>query len=257
MLRDFEFVWVIEGDEVEYRRGGETVPAPPGSIVLCRPEATDFFRWGLQGRTRHGYFHFGVLSLPEGWPPLESWPLVRRPAEGDVLRPLFRHLLAWSGRGDPRLRELTMSHMLTAFVTGEISSTGVPQETLPEPVQRARDHISGRLEVDPTTEIGLQDLAEAAWVSPEHLCRLFRAATGRSPMETVRLARLDRAAALLARSNFTIAEISAMCGFSSPFHFSRRFKEAFGRPPRELREHVRSGGAVPQPKLPPRIPDVP
>jgi AraC family transcriptional regulator len=256
LLRDFEFVWVIEGD-VEYRRDGESFPAPPGSIVLCRPEATDFFRWGVRGRTRHGYFHFDVLSLPEGWPPLESWPLVRRPVDGDVLRPLFRHLLAWAGRGDSYLCELTMAHMLTAFVNGEVSSSGVPREALPEPVERAQGHVFERLEGDPTSEIGLPELARVACVSPEHLCRLFRASTGRSPMETVRLARLDRAAALLARSNYPVAEVSAMCGFPSPFHFSRRFKEAFGRSPREMRDHIHSGGSIPPPNLPPRVPAVP
>ncbi len=248
VMRDFEFVWVIEGD-VEYRRDTTTVPAPPGSVLLCRPGGTDFFRWDPDRRTRHGYFHFRIASLPPGWPPREHWPSVRPPVEGDVLRPLFRQLLTWADRGDPLLIQTTMAHMLASFVTGEIAGGDPPLERLPEAVERAWKHIHDRLEEDPSASIGLAELAGAACVSPEHLCRLFRRTIARSPVETVRLARLDRAAVLLARSNYSVAEIAAVCGFSSPFHFSRRFKEAFGRSPRELRKSLAAGATPPTPRL--------
>ncbi|MGH3146065.1 MAG: helix-turn-helix domain-containing protein [Rubrobacter sp.] len=247
-MRDFEFVWVIEGD-TEYGRDGVTVPAPPGSVLLCRPGGTDFFRWDPDRRTRHGYFHFGIQALPSGWPPPESWPLVRPPVEGDVLRPLFRHLLTWADRGDPLLIHTTMAHMLTSFVTGEIAGRDVPRETMPEAVERAWKHIHDRMEEDPSASITLGDLADAACVSPEHLCRLFKRSTARSPVETVRLARLDRAAVLLARSNYSVAEIAGVCGFSSPFHFSRRFKDAFGESPRNLRQSLARGATPPTPRL--------
>lgn len=174
---------------------------------------------------------------------------MRSPVEGDVLRPLFRHLLTWAGRGDPLLIRTTMAHMLTSFVTGEIAGRDVPQEMLPEAVERAWTYIHDRLEEDPSASIGLVDLARAACVSPEHLCRLFKRSTARSPVETVRLARLDRAAVLLARSNYSVAEISTVCGFSNPFHFSRRFKEAFGQSPRNLRKSLADGATPPTPRL--------
>lgn len=255
VTRDFEFVWVIEGD-VEYRRDGMTVPAWPGSVILCRPGGTDSFRWDQNRRTRHGFFHFEVLSLPGTWPPPEEWPLVRPPVEGDVLRPLFRHLLTWSGRGDPLLLRATMAHMLASFVTGEIAGKDVPRETLPDAVERAWAHLHQRLEEDPAANISLPELAWAARVSPEHLCRLFKTSTGRSPIETVRLARLDRAAVLLARTNFSVAEVGAACGFPNPFHFSRRFKEAYGQSPRDLRKSIQSGATPPTPRLSKSIPEI-
>jgi AraC-like DNA-binding protein len=248
ITRDFEFVWVIEGN-VEYRLEETTLPVSPGSVLLCRPGKTDFFRWDENRRTRHGYFHFKVLSIPGDWPPMEDWPLIQPPVEGDILRPLFRHLLTWADRGDPTLLRVTMAHMLASFVTGEIAGRDVPQETHPEAVERAWTYLHHRMEEDPSASISLADLAGAACVSPEHLCRLFKRSTGRSPVETVRLARLDRAAVLLARSNYTVAEISTVCGFSSPFHFSRRFKEAFGRSPRDLRKSLATGATPPTPRL--------
>jgi AraC-like DNA-binding protein len=247
-LREYEFVWIIEG-EVEYRWGRATVAAPPGAIVLCRAGETDFFRFDPRGRTRHGYFHFSILALPAGWPDPAGWPLVRRASDDDLLRPLFRHLLTWAGKGSALQCELTIAHLLTAFISGETAIGDVPREPLPAAVERALGHIHERLEREPDAGLCLADLARAAGVNREHLCRLFTAATGRSPMETVRLARLDRAAMLLARSNYSIGEIAALHGFASPFHFSRRFKEAYGCAPRELRRRLAAGETPPTPRL--------
>lgn len=255
MTRDYEFVWVIEGD-VEYSRDGTTIPAGPGSVILCRPGGTDSFRWDPCNRTRHGFFHFEVFSLPDAWPPPGEWPLLRHPVEGDVLRPLFRHLLTWAGRGDPLLLRATMAHMLASFVSGEIAGNDLPHNALPDAVERAHAYLQERLEEDPSSPITLPDLARAALVSPEHLCRLFRSSTGLSPIETVRLARLDRAAILLARTNFSVAEVGAACGFPNPFHFSRRFKEAYGQSPRDLRKSIQGGATPPTPRLSKSVPEI-
>jgi len=225
------------------------VPCPAGSIVLCRARVMDAFRWDPKKRTRHGYFHFNVLKIPSNWPAQAQWPLVRNPSEGDVLRPLFRHVMAWSGSGNPLLCKLNIAHMLTAFVCGEIGSPDVPQDPLPEPVERALKHIYQQLEDAPLAEITLSELAREAHVTAAHLCRLFKAARLHSPVETVQLARLDRAALFLARSNYSIGEIARMCGYGSQFHFSRRFKKAFKKSPSALRTEIQNGGAPPITRL--------
>jgi len=97
--------------------------------------------------------------------------------------------------------------------------------------------------------MSLAELAGVACVTPEHLCRLFKSALCHSPVETVRLARLDHAAMLLVRSNYAIGEIAALCGFANPFHFSRAFKAAFGEAPTELRRRTFGGEIVPWPRL--------
>jgi AraC family transcriptional regulator len=248
LMRDWEWVWLIEG-AARYRHGEQIVQAPPGSIVLCRPGATDFFWWDTTQHTRHAYFHFEIEQIPHDWPPIETWPLVREAAEGDIMRPLFRHFLTWHGRGDQMLIQLTMQHMLTAWVQGQTATRDVPTQALPEAVERAYQYLQRRLEAEPTTSISLGDLAREACVSREHLCRVFKETTGRSPAETVRMARLDRAAILLARSNYSVNEIARLCGFASPFHFSRQFKAAFHLSPTALRDAVQDGATPPVPLL--------
>jgi AraC-like DNA-binding protein len=251
VIRDYEFVWVTEG-RAEYRWGEQARAVTPDDIVLCRPGAEDFFRWDPDRRTRHVYFHFNVESRPASWPAEETWPLVRPLPAGDVLRPLFRHLLTWRDApdGDPALRDLTVAHMLTAYVRGQLAANEVARpHALPDPVERALAYLHEHIETDATAAVTLDDLADAAACSREHLCRVFKAATGRSPAETVRLARLDRAAVLLARSNYSVGQIAALCGFASPFHFTRRFRQAFGRSPRAVRSDVAAGAVPPLPRL--------
>ena len=247
-LKNWEFVWLIEGD-AQYRRGDVTSEAPEGAVVLCRPGATDFFRWDPRRRTRHAYFHFDVVGeFPPGWPAPERWPAVRLPAgEGDVLTPLFRHLVAnpAATAADPTLTRLLALSLLAAFATGHTTSGTVERERLPEPVERAMARIAARLDEAPASPLPLAELAEVACVTPEYLCRLFRSATGHTPAETVRLARLDRAAQLLARTNYSVAEVAALCGFESPFHFSRLFRKVMGCSPRAYREAVASGERYP------------
>ncbi len=247
-MRDWEFVWLMQGD-AEYQWGDTNVAAPEGSLVLCRPGATDAFQWDPRRRTRHAFVHFGVERVPDGWPEWCDWPLVREGQEDDILRPLFRHLLTWTEGGDAEQCRLTLMTMLTAFRTGQRATGNPAREVWPPAVEAACAFITARLDDDPAAPLPLPALAAHACVTPEHLCRLFKAALGRSPAETVRLARLDRAATLLARSNYSVGEIAALCGFASPFHFSRRFKDAYGQSPSDLRRRVGAGATPPLSRL--------
>lgn len=253
-MDDWEWVWIING-HARYRRDDGSghdyrwFDAPPGSLLLCAPGATDFFEWDTARRTRHAFCHFSIQNLPANWPAPDDWPVVRWLPDDDILRPLLRHLLNWAGRGDSEITRLTLAQMLTCWVREEIDAAPLPRDDWPEAVALARKYLQERLDADSAAAIALDELARAAFVSPEHLCRLFHSATGRSPIQTVRLARLDRALILLSRSNYSVAQIAHLNGFASPFHFSRRFKDAFGCSPQQLRTQLQNGATPPTPRL--------
>jgi AraC-like DNA-binding protein len=233
-MRDWEFVWLMQGD-AQYCWGERAAAAPEGSVVLCRPGATDTFRWDPQRQTRHAFVHFQVGPLSQGWPVWGDWPLVREGAEDDILRPLFRHLLTWADCGDPEQCRLILMTMLTAFRTGQQAIGSPARAVLPAAVEAVCAFIAARLDEDPAATLPLPLLADHACVTPEYLCRLFKAALGHGPAEAVRRMRLERAAVLLARSNYTVAEAAALYGYASPFHFSRAFKQVRGHSPSEIR----------------------
>ncbi|HEX8833018.1 MAG TPA: AraC family transcriptional regulator [Abditibacteriaceae bacterium] len=247
-LLDYEFVWITEGN-AEYEHDGETTAAPAGSVILCRKDTVDGFRWDPVRRTRHAFFHFQIHSLPAAWPEPASWPVVRLPHDGDILRPMFEHLLHHGQVGSEFHQRLSIAHLLSAYITTKPDTAAHSNDAWPEAVARAWNYFHHQLEENPAAPIDLAALSKVACVTPEHLCRLFQSTVGFSPLESVRLARLDHAVRLLSRTNYSIAEVARICGFGSPFHFSRSFSAAFGCPPRELRARIRQGEMPPAPRI--------
>jgi AraC family transcriptional regulator len=81
-------------------------------------------------------------------------------------------------------------------------------------------------------ELGLEELAREACLSPFHFARSFKAATGLPPHRYLLHRRHAHAKALLARRTLSLAEVALACGFSSQAHFSTSFKQATGVSPR-------------------------
>ena len=77
----------------------------------------------------------------------------------------------------------------------------------------------------------MADLARLVGLSAGHLHRAFRETTGQTPLEFINRRRVERAAAILATEEPTIAEVALRVGFLSPSHFSRTFRRVTGRNP--------------------------
>ena len=242
-MTDFEFVWMTDGEAV-YVEDGQRHAVPEGAVVLCRRGRRDGFDWDTRRPSRHAFCHFDVTGHEDV---AMQGPTVLRPEAGDLLRTSFRHLLTWSSGGDPRLRKSLLRSMLWAFLLEQTDAFAMPADDLPDAVRAVGEALPGLL--DGGGDVTLATLADVACVTPEHLCRVFKKATGRTPLETVRLARLDRAADLLKRSNLAVNQVAAAAGFKSPYHFSRRFSEGYGLSPSAYRKRVRAGEVPPLPLL--------
>jgi AraC-like DNA-binding protein len=81
-------------------------------------------------------------------------------------------------------------------------------------------------------------IADRLGVTPQHLGRLFRGATGRSPKEYVLEARTQAARAYLTESSLPVKRIAAELGFHDEFHFSRQFRSRTGVTPSAWRAHA-------------------
>jgi AraC-like DNA-binding protein len=96
---------------------------------------------------------------------------------------------------------------------------------------RARDLADSRyaepLEVD--------DLARAAGLSKAHFSREFRRTFGESPYVYLMTRRLERAAALLRNTDYSVAEICLEVGLQGVGSFTTSFKRMFGMTPTAYR----------------------
>ena len=79
------------------------------------------------------------------------------------------------------------------------------------------------------------DLADAAGCTPGQLTRRLRRVFGLSPTQFLLRARVDRATALLARTQRPIAEIAVACGFYDQAAFTRQFARMTGETPAQYR----------------------
>lgn len=82
--------------------------------------------------------------------------------------------------------------------------------------------------------LNVEDLGKEMGLSRVQLYRKLKSLTNYSPNELLRIARLKKAASLLASSGMTVAEIGYEVGFSSPSYFAKCYKEQFGESPTEL-----------------------
>jgi len=79
-----------------------------------------------------------------------------------------------------------------------------------------------------------EEFARAMNVSSSLLYKKIKALTNLSPSDFVKTIRLNHAMELLQSSNYSVTEISELCGFSSVGYFSTVFKKHFGKSPTEV-----------------------
>ena len=84
------------------------------------------------------------------------------------------------------------------------------------------------------SELNVEDLGKEMGLSRVQLYRKIKSLTNYAPNELLRMARLKKAASLLASSDMTIAEVGYEVGFTSPSYFAKCYKEQFGESPTEF-----------------------
>lgn len=98
-------------------------------------------------------------------------------------------------------------------------------------LRRARDLID-RAYAEP---LDVPALARAAFMSPSHFARQFRAAFGETPYQYLMTRRIERAQALLRRGDLSVTEVCVAVGCTSLGSFSSRFTELVGESPSAYR----------------------
>jgi AraC-like DNA-binding protein len=96
---------------------------------------------------------------------------------------------------------------------------------------RAKDLADARY----SERLDVEDMAGAAGLSKAHFSREFRRAFGESPHHYLLTRRLERAAALLRMTDWSVAEVCVEVGLQSIGSFTTSFKRAYGQTPTEYR----------------------
>jgi transcriptional regulator GlxA family with amidase domain len=87
----------------------------------------------------------------------------------------------------------------------------------------------------------VEELAEAAHLSPRQFSRAFRSETGQSPAKAVEHLRLEAARVMVEQSRHTMDEVASETGFADIERMRRAFLRAYGQPPQAMRRIARLG----------------
>lgn len=87
-------------------------------------------------------------------------------------------------------------------------------------------------------ELTLTKIARSAAVSENECLRCFRNMIGSTPIQYVKQVRIQRAAELLASTDWKISDIGAACGFQEMSYFAKSFRELKGCTPGEFRKNT-------------------
>jgi signal transduction histidine kinase/ligand-binding sensor domain-containing protein/DNA-binding response OmpR family regulator len=93
------------------------------------------------------------------------------------------------------------------------------------------------------SQLSVESLSKEMGMSRSSLYNKLLELTGQTPVEYIRSYRLDKAAALMEKSDMTIAEIAYQVGFSTPNYFAKSFRNKFNMLPSEFVAQKRKGNA--------------
>ena len=88
----------------------------------------------------------------------------------------------------------------------------------------------------PNTEFDKEEFASAMNVSSSLLYKKIKSLTDQSPGDFIKTIRLNHAVELLKSKNYTVTEVSELCGFASLTYFGIVFRKQFGKSPSEILE---------------------
>lgn len=96
------------------------------------------------------------------------------------------------------------------------------------------------IEVNGDRQLSLNEIAQSINVSPWHLCRLFKMATGTSVNQYLLGLRMQKAKELLETTCLRVKEIMNQVGIRDESHFARTFKKLYRVSPSQYRAMYRA-----------------
>jgi AraC-like DNA-binding protein len=94
-------------------------------------------------------------------------------------------------------------------------------------VKKAVEYLQAHYDAN----ITLDGLAGEMNYSPYHFLRIFKAATGSTPFEYLLNIKIEKAKELLRYTDFSVEQISGLCGFNSGSYFTQAFRRKVGATP--------------------------
>lgn len=229
---------ILAGAEAFYYRGVQRHLAPAGSVVVVEPDEIHTGQAATAAGWRYRMFYPEVDLLQEIATELSGKPggtphFPEAVIHDEQVSNLLVQLHLTLDRSDDRLARSSLARRaFGALLMHHSRRPSAPQRIGAERavVRQARGYLMENL----AENLSLEELARRVGMSPYHLLRVFRAATGQTPCAYRNQQRLIQAKTLL-RKGLPIAQVALATGFNDQSHFTNRFRRMVGVPPGEYR----------------------
>ena len=152
-------------------------------------------------------------------------------ADDYITKPFDMSLLLQRIQTLVRNREVVRNRVLRMFRQPDDEKQLLMNEQNDQFLKKAIEVV--RTNID-NSDFGKDEFAAAMFASSSLLYKKIKALTGQSPIEFIKVIRLDYSMELLRSRKYSVTEVSEMCGFSSVGYFSTVFKKHFQRTPTEI-----------------------
>lgn len=228
----FLFEYILSGEEIvespDYliRAGiGDLVMVHPAEECVIYREVGEVSAISLQVSGFVLEAVSDVLSLPRTVKSSADVLNKLLPAES-----LFQRYTAGDGDAGRQLLELAFSLML------DISSNNEADLFSGKP---SAEKIKTYLDICLCGDVDLDAVGKKFGISGMHVIRLFRTEYDITPMQYLKLRRLEKSGEMLLETDISIKDIASMLQFSSTQHFTNLFREHFGVSPGRYRDKNR------------------
>ena len=231
-------LFVISQGSARVRIDGERLALESGAFLFMPPLVVHGFEF-----TRGAEGH--VISMPnivrQAMRPTSdalarrlAHPFIGRTSD-DLVAAIDALRTAFKSAGAFRTERLVSLANAILAIIGEIrAEQRVDPEDAP-PSDRRMARFQELIAAKATEGWRPGDYAQAMNITPGHLNRICRTATGRSASHHIECAVMTEARRMLAFTQMPIAEIAYRLQFHDPAHFSRRFRNQCGEPPSAYR----------------------
>lgn len=152
-------------------------------------------------------------------------------ADDYITKPFDMNLLNQRIRTIVRNREVIRNRVLRMFRQPDDEKQLLMNEQNDQFLKKAIEVVRANID---NSDFGKDEFAAAMFASSSLLYKKIKALTGQSPIEFIKVIRLDYSMELLQSRKYSVTEVSEMCGFSSVGYFSTVFKKHFQRTPTEI-----------------------
>ncbi len=223
-FRKGNFVFLEPGIEFE------TLPAKvsPEAKYMSISIKKGFFRKVLSEATGKENLKFKKIENTYSWGLLDS---VEK----------LKYELSNYGNKLPTMIQSISTQMIIELLR-DINAEGIAN---PEKTNRDNNHIDKVIDFMKTYyngNITVEDISRTFHISTCHLQRTFKLHMGQTPYQFLLGIRLEKSKEFLKRDQYSMEEVSRLCGFVSQSHFSKLFRQTTGVSPSEYKKTMK--GAV-------------